>query len=441
MGPCQKPTGVPIRTAILLILVAVLGPVDTRAQRTSSADGRNNSLFEMAGGEQAALMKTLEQLVNIESGSRDQAGLRELSALLVSRLQGLGAETQVYQPNTTDTYRMFDSPAHIGSAVIGRYRGSGTRKILLMAHMDTVYEHGTLARRPFRIEGNRAFGPGIADDKGGIAMILHTLAMLKTLGFRDYSDLTIIIDGDEEVSTPGTRALIQRIGAESDIVFSCEPPPTKADGIALATSGIAAATLVVHGKASHAGVSPELGRNAIIELAHRVLATNDLSDASRGIKFNWTLASGGATRNVIPNLASASADVRVRHVPDLEVIERTFRERVAAVQPLVPDTRIELGFERRRPPLEVTAGSRSLAAAAQAIYAEVGKTLLVDDSGNGGGTDAAFAGLSGKAAVIESLGLVGFGFHSPEEEYVDLNSIQSRLYLLTRLVMDAGRTR
>jgi glutamate carboxypeptidase len=307
--------------------------------------------------------------------------------------------------------------------------------------MDTVYEHGTLARRPFRIEGNRAFGPGIADDKGGIAMILHTLAMLKTLGFRDYSDLTIIIDGDEEVSTPGTRALIQRIGAESDIVFSCEPPPTKADGIALATSGIAAATLVVHGKASHAGVSPELGRNAIIELAHRVLATNDLSDASRGIKFNWTLASGGATRNVIPNLASASADVRVRHVPDLEVIERTFRERVAAVQPLVPDTRIELGFERRRPPLEVTAGSRSLAAAAQAIYAEVGKTLLVDDSGNGGGTDAAFAGLSGKAAVIESLGLVGFGFHSPEEEYVDLNSIQSRLYLLTRLVMDAGRTR
>ncbi len=162
---------------------------------------------------------------------------------------------------------------------------------------------------------------------------------------------------------------------------------------------------------------------------------------ARGIKFNWTLASGGEARNIIPDLAVASADVRVNKESDLAVVEKSFRDRIAANRRLVPDMRIEAAFEARRVPLEASNASRAVAKKAQAIYAELGKKLLVEDSGSGGGTDAAFAARSGKAATVESFGLAGYGCHSSEEEYVDLDSIEPRLYLLTRLVMDIARGR
>ena len=325
--------------------------------------------------------------------------------------------------------------------MIARFQGTGTRKIMLLAHMDTVYPAGTLARRPFRIEGRRAYGPGIADDKGGIAVILHVLGLLKAMNFRDHGVITVLINGDEEISSPGSRKLLERIGAEQDFVFSCEPTSVEADGLALATSGIGAATLTVRGRSSHSGASPELGRNAIVELANQILQANDLSVPARGIKFNWTLASGGEARNIIPDLAIASADVRVNKESDLAVVEKSFRDRIAANRRLVPDMRIEAAFEARRVPLEASNASRAVAKKAQAIYAELGKKLLVDDSGSGGGTDAAFAARSGKAATVESFGLAGYGYHSSEEEYVDLDSIEPRLYLLTRLVMDTARGR
>ncbi len=396
-------------------------------------------LWSMVKKEKPAAVDTLRDLVNIESGSRDKEGLDRLAALIGKRLAALGGKLEYYEPTPADTYRLYDTPKDIGKVVIARFSGSGTRRIMLLAHMDTVYANGTLAKRPYRVEGGRAYGPGIADDKGGITMILHTLSLLRALDFHDYGTLTVVVNGDEEISSPGARKLIQSLGAEHDFVFSCEPTSVKRDEIALATSGIGAASLTVRGKSAHAGVNPELGRNAIIELAHQMLQTRDLSDAERGIKFNWTLANGGNTRNVIPELATASADVRVRKVSDLDVIEKRFRERVQ--KQLIADAKVEAGFERRRAPLEVTDASRALAKKAQAIYAELGRSLEVDESGNGGGTDAAFAAASGKPVTAESFGLPGYGYHSSEEEYVDLEGVEPRLYLLTRLVMDTARGR
>ncbi len=402
-------------------------------------------VWSLAKKEKPAVVETLRALVNIESGSRDKEGLDRLAAHLGERLAALGGKVEFYEPNAADTYKLFDTPKEIGKVVIARFQGTGSRRIMLLAHMDTVYARGTLAKRPFRVEGARdsgtgarAYGPGIADDKGGVALILHTLAMLKAMNWRGYGTLTVVINGDEEISSPGARAFIQRAGAEHDFVFSCEPSlATKEGEIALATSGIGLATLTVRGKSSHAGVSPELGRNAIVELAHQILQTSDLSDAPNRIKFNWTLASGGQTRNVIPELATASADVRVNRIADFDVIEKRFRERVKTQR--IADAQVEAGFERRRAPLVATDASRALARRAQAIYAELGLKLPVDESGNGGGTDAAFAAASGKPAVAESFGFAGFCYHSSEEEYVELGSIEPRLYLLTRLIMDASR--
>ncbi len=387
--------------------------------------------------EKPAVIDTLRELVGIESGSRDRGGLDRLSELLRARLAALGGKVEFVEPGA-DAVKLFDTPEKIGRTVVARFAGTGRKNVMLLAHMDTVYARGTLAKRPFRIEGSRAYGPGVADDKGGIAVVLHALAVLSKLGFRDYKTLTVLINADEEVSTPGARNLITGIAAEHDFVLSCEPTPAPQDQLALATSGIGAASLVVRGRAAHAGVNPEDGRNALLELAHQLLASRNLGDASRGVKFNWTIASAGTVRNAIPDLATANADVRVRRIADYDGIEKAFREAVAKSQ-LIPDTRVEAGFERRRPPLEVSERSRALVRKAQGVYAELGKSLGVDDSAKGGGTDAAFAALSGKPVVVENFGLMGFGYHSSEAEYVELDSIEPRLYLLARLIMEVAK--
>jgi glutamate carboxypeptidase len=424
------------RATLLYTLVAGL-----LAGLTSLAHGAAvEPVLALAQREKAPLLKTLEEIVNIETGSRDIEGLDQLANLLAARLTALGGKVELVAPGA-DVYKMEDTPEQIGKAVRATFTGTGTRSILLLAHMDTVYPRGTLAKQPFRIDGDRAYGLGIADDKQGVAVILHVVTMLRELNFRDYGTLTVLINGDEELSSPASRALITKLGAEHDAVFSFEGSRTNSDKLALATSGIAAVNLRVQGRGSHSGSAPERGVNALYELAHLILQTRDLSEPEKGLKMNWTLAEAGVTRNMIPPTASASADVRVLSVADYDRIEKRIRERIA--NQLLPDTKVDLVFERRRPPLEATAASRALAVHAQTIYRELDKELVVDDQPEGGGTDAAFAALQAKGAVIERFGLQGYGSHSTDDEYVLVSSIEPRLYLATRMIMDfsQGRTR
>src|SRR5262249_22659461 len=156
----------------------------------------------------------------------------------------------------------------------------------------------------FRIDGSRAYGLGIADDKHGIAVILHTLAILKAMNFHDYGLITVLINGDEEVSSPGARATLTRLGGEHDVVVSCHGARVESDLLSLTTAGIGAVVLNVQGRASQAGAAPERGRNALYELAHQILQMRDLSEPAAGLKMNWTVASAGTNRNVIPAIAS-----------------------------------------------------------------------------------------------------------------------------------------
>jgi glutamate carboxypeptidase len=391
----------------------------------------------LAAKEKAPLLATLQDLVSIESGSGDREGLDRLAALIADRLAALGGKVEMIEPDPSDIYRMVDTPKAIGKMVLARFSGRGTRKILLIAHMDTVYLHGMLARQPFRIDGNRAYGLAIADDKQGIALIIHTLAALKAMNFRDYGLLTVLVNADEEVSSAGSRNMLTRLGGEHDAVLSFESSRVESDRLSLTTAGIAAVLLNVQGKASHAGSAPERGRNALYELAHQILQTRDLSDPATGVKMNWTIANAGTNRNVIPAVASAIADVRVLRVADYDGIEQKVRERIK--NQLIPDTKVEMTFERRRPPLEMTPASQALATHAQRIYSEMGMNLVIGDVAEGGGTDAAFAALKTKAPVIERFGLRGFGAHSNDAEYVDIDSIEPRLYLAARMIMDVSQ--
>jgi glutamate carboxypeptidase len=395
----------------------------------------DDALLAQVRAARPAVIATLKDLVEIESGSRDLEGLAKLADLIQRRLEALGGKVEQLD-HAERSVVLHDAPAKTGRTVVARFAGTGQRRLMLLAHMDTVYPRGTLAKLPFRVEGNLAYGPGIADDKSGIANILHALKLLADRGFRDYAQLTVVINADEEISTPGARAAIARLAGEHDAVLSCEPTSVRGDAIGLATSGIGAALLTVRGKSAHAGVAPELGRNALVELSHQITRSADLADPARGIKFSWTVSKAGTTRNVIPDEAFAAADVRVQKVADYDAIEKAYLARVS--RPVIEGTRLEAVFERRRPPLEATPASRAIARLAQSVYAELGRTLVVDDEGRGGGTDAAFASSSGKP-VVESFGYAGWNYHSNEAEYVDLESIEPRLYLLTRMVIELSR--
>ncbi|MEJ1126542.1 M20/M25/M40 family metallo-hydrolase [Variovorax sp. CCNWLW225] len=396
-------------------------------------------IASLAAEQKQPLLDSLSQLVGIESGSRDLEGLEKISDLIAGKLKALGGEVELID-TSAEAYRMEDTPEKMGRVVRATFKGTGKKKIMLIAHMDTVYTVGMLGKQPFRVEGDKAYGLGIADDKQGVAVIIHTVAMLQALKFKEYGTLTVLINGDEEISSPASRGLITRLGGEHDAVLSFEGASVKEDKLSLATAGIASVTLNVTGKASHAGSAPELGVNALYELSHQVLQMRDLSDPATGLKMNWTISKSGSNRNVIPASATASADVRVLKVSDYDRIEQQVQERVK--KQLIPEAKVELKFERRRPPLEATDASRALAAHAQRIYKdEIGKPLGADDKAAGGGTDAAFAALKTKAPVVERFGLQGFGAHSADAEYVLIDSIEPRLYLATRMVMDLSRNK
>lgn len=388
-------------------------------------------IHALAQKEQQPLLDTLRDLVNIESGSKDIDGLNQIAERIAGQLKGLGGTVEILQP--TEIYRLDDTPEKVGPTVQAVFKGTGTAKIMLIAHMDTVYLKGMLKDQPFRVDGDKAYGLGIADDKQGIAVIIHTIALLQKLNFGEYGTLTVLINGDEEISSPAWRSTITRVAAEQDAVFSFEGGGL--DGtLRLATSGIGSAYLTVQGKASHAGSRPEGGVNALYELSHQLLQMKDLSKPEQGLKLNWTVATAGTNRNVIPAEAAAQADARALKVSDFDALEKALQDRIK--NRLLPDAKVDLKFEVRRPPLEPSDASRRVAGHGKTIYQEIGIALNVAEKATGGGTDAAFAALKAKGAVVEGMGLSSFGAHSNDAEYVLIDTIVPRLYLTTRLIMD-----
>ncbi|WP_423456100.1 M20/M25/M40 family metallo-hydrolase [Ottowia sp. VDI28] len=394
---------------------------------------------ELAKQQQQPLLDTLKDLVHIESGSKDVEGVKQIAEYVAGKLRAQGGKVEVIP--ATDVYRLDDTPEQVGPMVHAEYKGKGTSRIMLIAHMDTVYLKGMIKDQPFRVEGDKAYGLGISDDKQGVALIIHVVEMLKKLGYEDYGTLTVLINGDEEISSPGARSTITRLGAEQDAVFSFEGGGT--DGsLRLATSGIGAAYLKVTGKASHAGAKPEDGVNALYELSHQLLQMKELSKPQSGLKLNWTVSKAGTNRNVIPAEATAQADARALRVADFTALEEAMKQKVS--NKLLPEAKVDLKFEVRRPPLEANEVGRSLAKYAQGVYEkELQIPMKVVDKATGGGTDAAFAALKAKGGVIEGFGLSGYGAHSNNAEYVQINTIVPRLYLATRMIQDisAGKAK
>jgi len=395
----------------------------------ASAAPPDEKLRAMADAAKPELIETLRQMVAIESGSSDVEGLAKMADFTEGRLKALGAKTE----------RRKATPGAGADIVIGTFEGTGHAKLMLMAHMDTVYERGILGSQPWRVDGERICGPGIADDKGGIAVVLHALKILKEVEWRNYAKLTVLFNPDEEVGSIGSGELISEIADQHDFVLSCEPtvaaPAAKHDALLLGASGTATGRMEVKGRASHAGAAPDLGRNALIELAHQLLQTRDVAKSIPGTQLNWTVAQAGTVRNQIPEKAVATADIRIT-VPDgLKKLQAGLDEK--AKEKLIPDTETTVTIEVGRPPFVATDRGRLLAKEGQEIYAEIGRTLDISEM-TGGGTDAGFANRNSKAVVVESFGLAGYGYHA-RDEYIDAGSIAPRLYLMTRMLKELGK--
>ena len=392
----------------------------------------NEAVRALAQREKQPLLDTLKALVEIESGTADVEGVTRVGAVIAERLRALGGNVELVPP-AADRPRITSLPNQFADTVVARFRGRGSARILLLAHMDTVYARGMLAQQPFRVDGDRAYGLGIADDKHGIAVILHALTILKALAVDGYGVITVVMSPDEEVGSLAERDLLTTLGAEHDVVLSFEGPGLE-ESIRLATSGIQLAVLTVTGRASHAGNAPDQGRNALYELSHQLLQLRDLSEPARAVKLNWTLASAGSVYNSIPAAATAIGDMRADDPDDFKAVEAAIRERIK--NRLIPDTTVDVRFETVFPPMPFRPASLPLAEHVQRLYAEAGGTATINRVSIGAGTDAAFAALKTKAPVIEGMGLRNFGAHSNNAEYVSISSIEPRLYLLTRLIMD-----
>lgn len=353
-----------------------------------------------------AMIDDVRRLVCIESPSRDLDALErsahELASILTERLGS--APTIVASANGPHVH----------------WSGGGAPRVLIVGHHDTVFPLGALAQRPFTVEGGRATGPGVFDMKAGIVQAVHGVAALA-----DRSGVEILISADEEIGSGESRELIVERARACGSVLVLEP---SADGGALKTArkGTGTFEVLVSGRAAHAGLEPEKGVNALVEVAHLVLKIATFGDPSRGTTVTPTVSSSGTADNVVPALARVLVDCRVVEADERERVEKCFADLV----PTVAGASIEVRGGFNRPPMP-PAASVDLFPLARAVATELGLGDI-DGVAVGGGSDGNFTAAAG-VATLDGLGAVGGGAHA-DHEWIDVTVMPDRARLIAGLV-------
>ncbi len=407
-----------------LTLVAAVAALIFFAGSAQAGAQRAQAVYRAAEASRPGELELLRRIVDIDSGTGDIAGGQRVEAILSVPLRAAGATVRTVPAEVSG----------VAPNLVAVFHGSGKARVLIIAHVDTVFGPGTVAKRPFRMEGNHAYGPGVGDEKGGVVTAVTALRILHQLGFRNYETITLMLDGSEEKGSPGSTRLIETLARQSDVEFNMEPgdPP---DALTVWRKGAGDIVVSVRGRAAHAGMVPQNGRNAAIELVHQIGALQGrFPQSGDGITVNLTLIRAGDRSNIIPDSAEATFDVRFRKPGEFAGIFS--RMKSSLVPTSVPDTVVSIASEGSAyPPLIDNAQVAALGHRAQEIYGELGKTVAL--SGNGGASESAVANSVGTPA-LDGLGIVGAGFHT-DHEWIDLASITPRLYLFTRLLIETGR--
>jgi glutamate carboxypeptidase len=354
----------------------------------------------------------LEELVNLESPSTDKAAVDRLGERIVQEFREIGGAIEVFQDETA------------GNCVLARW-GSGAGGILMMCHMDTVFEVGTTLQRPFRQDGEKAYGPGVLDMKGGIAILASVLRSYQRENVWPEWPITVLLTGDEETGSTASRRLIEEQAAKAALVL-CMEPALASGALKTARKGTGAISITTRGVATHAGADHERGRNAIEELAHHVLAAQKLTDYSHGTTVNVGVIQGGTRTNVVPDSARAEADFRVYDLEEIKRLEAWAQD----LKPVIDGAGVSAEVSVNRPPMTRDALMRQTFAKAQAIAREIG--IELGEGSTGGGSDANFVAPLG-VAVLDGLGAIGEGAHS-EREHILIRSLPERAALLAALL-------
>ncbi|MGW8888115.1 M20/M25/M40 family metallo-hydrolase [Streptomyces sp. NPDC055749] len=377
-------------------------------------------------------LSDLAALVAIDSGSHNPAGVDRVADWTAGRLTSLGFAVERVTPDPVDGVRT-------GDVVIGRRRGrlaamDGGRRILLAAHMDTVFPDGTAAKRPFRVLGPLAHGPGVSDDKGGLLAGLAALEILAEAGMEDYEEIVFLATPDEEIGSPASRPVTERTvrGAHFGLALEC----ARENGdLVIARKGVADFLVTVTGRAAHSGIEPERGANAALSAAHLVIALQALNGRWDDVTVNVGVVRAGTLTNIV--CPEAELRVEVRSVTTDGIVRARAAIERAAAQPAVAGTTVTVEQLDLCPPMEDTSASHRMMAHARSLAEELGMSLGAATTGGVG--DANIIAGAG-VPVLDGLGPVGGADHSPGE-WLDTTTVPSRVALLAALVARLGDAR
>jgi glutamate carboxypeptidase len=387
-------------------------------------DPELDALHRAVTAREEAFIAGLREMVGIDCGSYTPEGVDRIADLVEAMLRSMGASVE----------RHPDPDRAVGDTVVATFEGSpGGSRILLIGHMDTVFDPGTAAARPFRVERGRAYGPGVTDMKGGLLALVHGVgAVLEVIDPRPFGRLVIIANPDEEIGSPASTSHVRRAADQSDAVFVLECARANGD-IVSSRKGTTDYRITIHGRAAHAGVEPEKGRSAILEAAHQVAGIHALNGCWPGVTANVGVIGGGLRSNVVAENAVLGVDVRAVDAAGQDAADAAIRELAAA--PVVPDVRVRVEALHRHRPMEKLPAAGRLVEHAQGLAERLG--FEVADAATGGASDAnTTAGMG--VPTLDGLGPIGGMDHSPDE-YLEVDSIVPRTTLFAALLVAAGR--
>ncbi|MEU3794409.1 M20 family metallopeptidase [Streptomyces fructofermentans] len=390
---------------------------------------RTAELLSSAHAHQARYLADLAELVAIDSGSYSPEGVNKVADWVQGRLDRLGF--------TVDRVELPGAQGHrAGDVLVARRHGrlaeaEGGRRILLAAHMDTVFDDGTAAERPLRLEGSLAHGPGVSDDKGGLLAGLTALEILSEQGVEEYAELVFLATPDEEIGSPSSRKVTEEAARGMHYGLGLECARENGD-VVLARKGVADFRLTVTGRAAHAGIEPERGANAALAAAHLVVALQALNGRWDDVTVNVGVVRAGTRANIVCPEAELRIEVRAATAAGLRHATAAIQD--AAEHPQVPGTSVAVEQLDLCPPMEDTPASRRILAAAQNAAAALGFTLGA--AATGGVGDANLIAGTG-VPVLDGLGPVGGSDHTPQE-WLDTASVPQRIALLAALITYLG---
>jgi glutamate carboxypeptidase len=367
----------------------------------------------------ADYLADLELLSGIDCGTHNKEGVDRVGAWVTARCHANGWVARLHpRPKGGD----------IVEAIVP---GNGMRRLLLLAHMDTVYRDGVAGERPVRIKGDTLIGPGTADMKAGLLAGIYALEALQATNNPAFAEVVYLFTADEETGSVESRDLIEETARRCDAALVLEA--ARATGaIVGARKGVWEYELQVQGRSAHAGVEPEKGRNALLEVAHKIVALQSLNGDIPGVTVNVGVACGGTATNVVPETATVHLEARAFDPEGLRAVDERIRAIVAV--PTVPDTSIALTIRKGFPPMPRTAATERLAATAAVIAGDLGFPL--EAVSTGGASDASLVAGAGMP-VLDGLGPIGGDDHSPRE-WISVSSIVPRVTLLAALIARIG---